>query len=179
MHNPTSNTGHFHPRCTEEPWCTVNEPSEHAEFHAGDIAHHEPGNGDDLPMVDRRAQAATVARRLGFLVMPKGTDPARQHDISVPVEGGSIRVRIYRPEGSGPFPLYVFLHGGGWCVGTVDERDPVLLGLLVRRAVLPYDTLPGDVVALPPPDDLRVVEPSVQHGQVVVGEPTERHVHRG
>lgn len=47
MHNPTSNTGHFHPRCTEEPWCTVNEPSEHAEFHAGDIAHHEPGNGDD------------------------------------------------------------------------------------------------------------------------------------
>ena len=84
----------------------------------------EPGNGDDLPMVDRRAQAATVARRLGFLVMPKGTDPARQHDISVPVEGGSIRVRIYRPEGSGPFPLYVFLHGGGWCVGTVDERDP-------------------------------------------------------
>lgn len=79
---------------------------------------------DDLPMADRRAASAAVAKRLGFLVMPKGPDPARQYEVTVPVEGGQIRVRIYRPGGPGPFPLYVFLHGGGWCVGTLDERDP-------------------------------------------------------
>ena len=76
------------------------------------------------PMADRRAAGAAVSKRLGFLVMAKGPDPARQWDLSVPVQGGRIRVRLYRPDGAGPFPLYVFLHGGGWCIGSLDERDP-------------------------------------------------------
>jgi len=79
---------------------------------------------DDQVMADRRSASAASARRLGFAVMAKGPEPARQRDIMVPVDGGRIRVRLYEPHGSGPFPLYVFLHGGGWCVGTIDERDP-------------------------------------------------------
>lgn len=78
----------------------------------------------DRPMAERRASSAQTSRRLGFLVMPKGPDPAQQSDVVVPVSGGQIRVRLYRPHGTGPFPLYVFLHGGGWCAGTLDERDP-------------------------------------------------------
>jgi acetyl esterase len=42
----------------------------------------------------------------------------------VPVQGGEIRVQIMAPAGSGPHPLHVFLHGGGWCVGTIHERAP-------------------------------------------------------
>lgn len=61
---------------------------------------------------------------LGWLVMRSGPRPAAIEHHQVPVDGGSIRVRVYRPVGTGPFPLYVFLHGGGWCVGTIDERDP-------------------------------------------------------
>lgn len=83
----------------------------------------DPGD-TDTPMADRRVASAATAKRLGFLVMPKGPDPAEQSDCMVPVEGGRIRVRLYRPHGIGPFSLYVFLHGGGWCVGTVGERDP-------------------------------------------------------
>lgn len=72
----------------------------------------------------RREASAATARRLGWVVMPKGPKPADQHDHEVPVDGGSIRVRVYTPHGAGPFPLYVFLHGGGWTQGTLDERDP-------------------------------------------------------
>ena len=79
---------------------------------------------DDLTMVQRREASAATARKLGFLVMAKGPALASQRDVMVPVDGGQIRVRLYTPEGAGPFPLYVFLHGGGWCAGTVDERDP-------------------------------------------------------
>lgn len=79
---------------------------------------------DDATMAQRRAASAAVSRRLGGLVMPKGPEPARTVDRVVPVDGGSIRVRTYHPHGRGPFPLYVFLHGGGWCQGTVEERDP-------------------------------------------------------
>ena len=80
--------------------------------------------GGDAPMADRRRASAAFAKRLGFLVMPKGPAAASQVDHSVPVDGGKIRVRIHTPHGAGPFPLYVFLHGGGWCVGSLDERDP-------------------------------------------------------
>lgn len=79
--------------------------------------------GEDTPMADRRRSSAATAKRLGFLVMPKGPEPADQTDRLVPVNGGNIIVRVYRPHGPGPFPLYIFLHGGGWCVGTLGERD--------------------------------------------------------
>ena len=72
-------------------------------------------------MAERRAASAAVARRGGFLVMPKGPAVASQADLTVPVAGGSITVRLYLPFGSRRPPLHVFLHGGGWCVGTLDE----------------------------------------------------------
>jgi acetyl esterase len=36
---------------------------------------------------------------------------------------GAIPVRIYTPEGKGPFPLVVFFHGGGWVFGSRDSHD--------------------------------------------------------
>lgn len=41
----------------------------------------------------------------------------------VPVAGGEIGVRIYRPAGEGPHPLVVFFHGGGWVIGNLDTHD--------------------------------------------------------
>jgi acetyl esterase len=79
---------------------------------------------DSLEMVERRRISASTALRLGFLVMPSGPPAASQVDHLVDVGGGRIRVRVHTPMGRGPFPLYVFLHGGGWCVGTIEERDP-------------------------------------------------------
>jgi acetyl esterase len=75
-------------------------------------------------MAQRRASSAALARRGAVLVMPKGPEPAEQRDILVPVDGGQIVVRLYVPHGGRSAPLHVFLHGGGWCIGTLDERDP-------------------------------------------------------
>jgi acetyl esterase/lipase len=37
---------------------------------------------------------------------------------------GSIRVRLYRPAAlTGPLPLVVLMHGGGWTSGTLDTYD--------------------------------------------------------
>ena len=80
--------------------------------------------GTSQTIVGRREQDAALARRLGFVAMASGPKMAEQVDRLIPVEGGQIRIRIHRPHGTGPLPLYVFLHGGGWCVGTLDERDP-------------------------------------------------------
>ncbi len=63
--------------------------------------------------------------RLGLflrLVVRKGqpVDSITHH--LVPVEGGQILVRLYRPR-PGNLPLHVFFHGGGFCTGTLNQRD--------------------------------------------------------
>ena len=78
----------------------------------------------DTPMPIRRAQSARIARSGWRLVIPAGPEPARMTEHMVPVEGGQILVRVHQPHGPGPHPLHVFFHGGGWCLGTLEERDP-------------------------------------------------------
>ena len=75
-------------------------------------------------MIERRRASANIAGRFASVVMPSGPEPASQIDHVIDVDGGRIRVRVHTPHGAGPFPLYVFIHGGGWCAGTLDERDP-------------------------------------------------------
>jgi acetyl esterase len=80
--------------------------------------------GDDHATFPTLRLAGTLqARQLGRLVMHHGPKVATE-ELMVPVHGGAIRVRLYRPGGEGPRPLHVFLHGGGWCVGDLDQRDP-------------------------------------------------------
>jgi acetyl esterase len=50
-------------------------------------------------------------------------------DRRVPGPAGELPVRVYTPEGSPPFPIVVFFHGGGWVVGTLDTYDPLCRAL--------------------------------------------------
>jgi acetyl esterase/lipase len=36
---------------------------------------------------------------------------------------GEIPIRIYTPDGAGPFPVIVYFHGGGWVIGDLDTHD--------------------------------------------------------
>ncbi len=37
--------------------------------------------------------------------------------------GGQIPVRIYWPTGGGPFPVLLYIHGGGWVIAELDTYD--------------------------------------------------------
>jgi acetyl esterase len=41
----------------------------------------------------------------------------------IQVADGEFKVRVYTPEGTGPFPLFIYYHGGGYVVGDVDLVD--------------------------------------------------------
>jgi acetyl esterase len=58
-----------------------------------------------------------------------GEPVAEVRDLEVPSPAGSIPARLYRPEGDGPLPLVVYLHGGGWMLGSIDSFDTVLRAL--------------------------------------------------
>jgi acetyl esterase len=54
---------------------------------------------------------------------------ANVEERTVPVEGDEIKVRIYTPEGNGPFPIFVYYHGGGFVIGDLDTVDTPLRAL--------------------------------------------------
>ena len=63
-----------------------------------------------------RADYEEVARVLAVHLISPSSVPAigAVEDHQVPVDGGSITARVYRPTSPGPRPAIVFLHGGAW-----------------------------------------------------------------
>lgn len=131
---------------------------------------------DDISMVERRRTSAATALRLGFLAMPPGPKAASQVDHLVDVDGGRIRVRVHTPPGQGPFPLYVFLHGGGWCVGTIEERDPrcreISAGARCVVASVEYRMAPENAYPVPGEDCYRALTWLVEHADELSVDPS-------
>jgi acetyl esterase len=61
--------------------------------------------------------------------MPVGYHPERQYAVSerdvsyLTVDGESLPARIYQPDGDGPFPLMVDIHGGAWHAGRYWQNQ--------------------------------------------------------
>ena len=59
-----------------------------------------------------------------------GPEVAHVVDESVPVAGGSVPVRILAPEA--PRAVFVYYHGGGWVIGSLDESDTLARKIVER-----------------------------------------------
>ncbi len=66
----------------------------------------------------------------GFLAFQGAPEPvARLAHLFVPGPTADLPARIYYPEGDGPFPAIVFLHGSGWVTCNLDIYDAALRAL--------------------------------------------------
>ena len=57
---------------------------------------------------------------------PQGPEVHRVEDQSFPGPAGDVPVRVYTPEGAGPFPALVWFHGGGWVIGSPSMSDATM-----------------------------------------------------
>lgn len=84
---------------------------------------------------DARDMTAATRAALGT-----GPDIYRVNDLTIPTRAGSIAGRLFMPAAqvSG---LIVYLHGGGWVIGTLDDFDAMARALAARSqcAVLLVD----------------------------------------
>lgn len=64
-------------------------------------------------------RALTIGTRTPEQLVPVGS----VQDAVVDGAAGPLKARIYRPEGSGPFPTVAFFHGGGYVIGDLDTHD--------------------------------------------------------
>lgn len=66
---------------------------------------------------------------------------AHVEDVAIASGGARLRARLYVPEGDGPHPALVHLHGGGWVMLDLETHDPYCRALANRSgcAVLSVD----------------------------------------
>ena len=83
------------------------------------------------------AEALRGMVRESSIAFPKLNVPlAGIVDRKLPGPDGDVPVRVYTPEGSGPFPAIAYFHGGGWVVGDLDTQDMIARGLCHAAAAV-------------------------------------------
>ena len=63
----------------------------------------------------------SLLKKRGDSIAPEAV--AKVENKLIPVSGGEVAIRIYSPEGAGPFPVIVYIHGGGWVIADLDTYD--------------------------------------------------------
>lgn len=76
--------------------------------------------------IDELRQAV---RDSSTMLPPPPVTLASVADRSIAGPAGDVPVRIYTPEGSGPFPVTCYFHGGGFVLGDLDTQDMIARGL--------------------------------------------------
>ena len=82
---------------------------------------------ESLPPAEARKQP-TPADAVKKVLQQQGKSTAPEpvanvDNRTIPGPAGQIPVRIYRPEGNGPFPVIFYIHGGGWVFADLDTYD--------------------------------------------------------
>lgn len=73
-----------------------------------------------MTVEEARAAASAMSEMHGV------PDPVASVDnLAVTGPAGEIPVRVYTPEQSGPLPILVYFHGGGWVIGDLETHDPL------------------------------------------------------
>ena len=81
-------------------------------------------DGLGIPLLsDRGVEGARAYHESG---LARAAAPLPIHhvdEVTLPVKGGAIPVRIYQPGPGGARTLVVYLHGGGWVIGSLDTSE--------------------------------------------------------
>lgn len=86
------------------------------------------------PLTQCTPAEARARVRAGDVLCAAGPEVRDVRDVEVPVAGGPIGGRLYRPDGAEPTATVVYLHGGGWVTGDLEYSDPLCRHLAADAA---------------------------------------------
>ncbi|WP_214408427.1 alpha/beta hydrolase [Sphaerisporangium fuscum] len=79
--------------------------------------------GDSGPAMPLDAQAMREEFRRAWRMPERLQTVGGVVDTVFPGPAGDVPIRVYTPEGEGPFPVLLWFHGGGWTIGCLDENE--------------------------------------------------------
>jgi acetyl esterase/lipase len=88
----------------------------------------------DLPPIETMGvEGARQFMAASATAMPPGPDVGEIVDGTLPgADGATLEYRLYRPPTTGPHPVTVYFHGGGWVLGDATADGPLCRYLCVR-----------------------------------------------
>lgn len=82
------------------------------------------------------ATAREMYRQMTAVAERPAPPLARKADITFPGPAGAIPARIYQASApSGPAPVLVYFHGGGWVIGDLETHDSLSAEIAARLAM--------------------------------------------
>lgn len=69
-------------------------------------------------------QAVMAVMKKNNIAAPTPALTVTNTSVPGPGPSGRVPVRVYTPVGNGPFPVIVYIHGGGWVIASVDAYEP-------------------------------------------------------
>jgi acetyl esterase/lipase len=79
----------------------------------------------ELSPADARKQPSP-ADAVAKLMKEQNKEPEKLgkiENIDIELSSGEVDGRVYKPEGDGPFPVILYIHGGGWVLADLDTYD--------------------------------------------------------
>ncbi|EYB67202.1 alpha/beta hydrolase [Deinococcus phoenicis] len=109
-------------------------------------------------------------------LMPTSDAPVAQvENRTIPGPAGELPIRVYTPQGQGPFPLVVYFHGGGWTICTLDTHDPICRELCAGAGAVvvsvDYRLAPEHPFPAAPDDCFAATRWVAEHAAELGGEP--------
>jgi acetyl esterase len=95
-----------------------------------------PKPGPEMTVAQARERATEFQARIRAAYYQSAPVPAAVEDVRVPVGGGEISLRCYRPQGEAPFPVHVYIHGGGFWLGSIEGSDTACREICVASGAL-------------------------------------------
>ncbi|THF85484.1 alpha/beta hydrolase [Deinococcus sp. KSM4-11] len=86
------------------------------------LLEHLPVNTEPTDFAAWRAASNHQGDVLFTTLGEPGPAIRERQAFTVPVDGGTIEVYVYQPLEAGPHPMHLFLHGGGWMLGTIHGQ---------------------------------------------------------
>ncbi len=123
-----------------------------------------PESRDGLPPHVTRAQLLNQT-----VIPPDCPVPARTEDREVIGQCGAFRVRVHLPQGTPPFGVCVYFHGGGWVLGSIETHDDVVRRLVDESGCafvsVEYPLAPEYKYPVPVEDSYRALNWVIDHAE--------------
>jgi cation diffusion facilitator CzcD-associated flavoprotein CzcO/acetyl esterase/lipase len=88
------------------------------------------------PFESLSPQEARAFSEAASAMRPPGPEVGEIIDGVLPGVDGDLNYRLYRPASTGPHPIVVYFHGGGWVFGSQVSDDPLCRALCVGADVV-------------------------------------------